>query len=104
MFGNVLTYDVYHLALYLLAVMAWSALGLWILLRGTGSWARYGGFALLGLTLTICSVMLVLDILRVLEHRQVEWGLLIFGMFLPATIMLTIKAGSIVSRFDLKRL
>jgi len=39
MFGNVLTYDVYHLALYLATAMAWGALGLWLLLQGRG-WRR----------------------------------------------------------------
>jgi hypothetical protein len=34
MFGNVLTYDAYHLALYLLTALAWGVLGLWFLMSG----------------------------------------------------------------------
>ncbi|MEN5036787.1 hypothetical protein [Pseudomonas sp. TWI929] len=93
MFGKVLTYDVYHLALYLVTAMAWGAAGLWLLLRGAGVEALYRCCAMFGLALTISSVMLVLDIFRVLEHWQVELGLLLLGVLLPCVIVLTFRAG-----------
>ncbi|MFV3292701.1 hypothetical protein ACNFBR_28745 [Pseudomonas sp. NY11955] len=92
MFGKVLTYDVYHLALYLGSALAWGAVGLRLLLRGAGIEALYKCCAVFGLALTINSVMLVLDILRVLEHWQVELGLLLFGVMLPCALALTLKA------------
>ena len=104
MFGNVLTYDVYHLALYLATAMAWGALGLWLLLQGAGVEALYKCCAVFGLALTISGVMLVLDILRVLEHWQVEAGLLLFGVLLPCVLALTFKAGFNVSKIYLSKL
>ncbi|GLO12550.1 hypothetical protein PPUJ20028_11310 [Pseudomonas putida] len=101
MFGKMLTYDVYHLALYLGAVMAWGALGLWLLLRGAGVEALYRCCAMFGLALTISSIMLVLDIFRVLEHWQVEMGLLLFGVMLPGAVVLTFKASLNASKIDL---
>ncbi|MNE49567.1 hypothetical protein D3C80_1440960 [compost metagenome] len=104
MFGKVLTYDVYHLALYLATAMAWGAAGLWLLLRGVGVEALYRCCAMFGLALTISSVMLVLDILRVLEHWQVELGLLLFGVLLPCVVVLTFRAGLAGSKFNLTKL
>ncbi|AXM98621.1 hypothetical protein ACU5P1_07985 [Pseudomonas plecoglossicida] len=98
MFGGVLTYDAYHLALYLLTVLAWAALGCFILLRGLDVLALYRCCAMFGLALTISSVMLVLDILRVLEHTQVEMTLLILGIVLPVSIILTSKATYLLSK------
>ena len=94
MFGNVLTYDVYHLALYLFLVLAWGALGLHFLQRGIGIEELVKCCAMFGLALAVSSVMLVLDILRVLEHHQVEialWGL---GGVLPASVFLISKTSS----------
>ncbi|WP_236707524.1 hypothetical protein [Pseudomonas sp. Leaf58] len=92
MFGKVLTYDVYHLALYLGSALAWGAVGLWLLLRGVGVVALYKGCVVFGLGLALSSIILVLDIVRVLEHWQVELGLLLFGLLLPCVIFLTFKA------------
>ncbi|MBC3477949.1 hypothetical protein [Pseudomonas taiwanensis] len=104
MFGKVLTYDVYHLALYLGTVMAWGALGLWLLLRGAGVEALYKCCSMFGLALTISSIMLVLDIFRVIEHWQVEAGLLLFGGLLPCLLALTFKATLNANRIDLNKL
>ncbi|MFJ4457214.1 hypothetical protein ACIP1G_25460 [Pseudomonas sp. NPDC089392] len=104
MFGNVLTYDVYHLALYLGMVMAWGAVGLWLLQRGAGVEALYRCCAMFGLALMISSVMLVLDIFRVLEHWQVELGLMLLGVLLPCVVVLTFKAGLNSSKSDPNKL
>ncbi|GLO24016.1 hypothetical protein PPUJ21368_18440 [Pseudomonas putida] len=80
------------------------ALGLWLLLHGAGVEALYKCCAVFGLALTISSVMLVLDILRVLEHWQVEAGLLLFGVLLPCVLALTFKAGFNVSKIYLSKL
>lgn len=87
MFG-VLTYDAYHLALYLLTALAWGALGL-------GVQALWKCCAMLGLVLAIKSIVLVLDISRVIPHHHVELVLLVFGIVLPVGIFLTCKAISI---------
>lgn len=103
MFG-VLTYDAYHLALYLLTALAWGALGFGFLLRGTDAQALYKCCAMFGLALAINAVVLVLDIFRVIPHHEVELILLIFGMLLPALIFLTYKAALIVNKINLKNL
>ncbi|MEN5301429.1 hypothetical protein [Pseudomonas sp. TWI628] len=103
MFG-VLTYDAYHLALYLLTALAWGALGFGFLLRGADTQALYKCCAMFGLALAINSVMLVLDIFRVLPHYEVEWVLLVFGMLLPAVMFLTYKAIFFASKISLKKL
>jgi len=103
MFG-VLTYDAYHLALYLLTALAWGALGLGLVLRGADVQGLWKCCAMLGLVLAIKSVVLVLDIFRVIPHHHVELVLLVFGIVLPAGIFLTCKAISISSKTVLKRL
>jgi hypothetical protein len=102
MFGSVLTYGAYHLALYLFTALAWAALGFFFLLRGLDVQALYRCCAMFGLALAISAVMLVLDILRILEHHQVEMALLIFGMLLPVSIILTFKANYWLSKLALK--
>ncbi|MFJ7788633.1 hypothetical protein [Pseudomonas sp. NPDC096925] len=104
MFGKVLTYDVYHLALYLCTALAWGAVGLWLLLRGTGAPALYKCCAMFGLILAIGSIMLVLDILRVLENWQVESGLLLFGVLLPCVLALTFKTSHGGRKINLNKL
>ncbi|CAI3807520.1 hypothetical protein GLGCALEP_04701 [Pseudomonas sp. MM221] len=104
MFGNVLTYDVYHLALYLATAVAWVALGLWLLLQGEGVEALYRCCAMFGLALMISSIMLVLDIFRLIEHWQVEAGLVLFGVLLPCLIALTFKASFNVGKLYLNKL
>jgi len=94
MFGNVLTYDAYHLALYLFMVLSWGALGFWFLRRGVGVEALLKCCAMFGLALVVSSVMLVLDILRVLEHHQVEMALWGLGGGLPAGVFLILKTSS----------
>ncbi len=79
-------------------------MGLWLLLRGAGVEALYKGCAMFGLALIISSIMLVLDIFRVIEHWQVEAGLLLFGVLLPCLVALTFKATSNGSRIDLNKL
>jgi len=103
MFG-VLTYDAYHLALYLLTALAWGALGFGFLLRGTDAQALYKCCAMFGLALTINGVVLVLDIFRVIPHHEVELILLVFGMLLPVGMYLTAKAAYVVSKINLKKL
>jgi NADH:ubiquinone oxidoreductase subunit 6 (subunit J) len=92
MFGNVLTYDAYHLALYLLTALAWGVLGLWFLMsggrRGVAQVLRHVGVALL-----INGFMLMLDIWRVLDHAQVEAGLLAVGVVLPIMLILIYRTG-----------
>jgi len=102
MFGSVLTYDAYHLALYLLSALACAALGFFFLLRGLDLQALYRCCAMFGLALATSAVMLVLDIFRVLEHHQVEMALLVFGMALPVSVVLTLKASYLLSRLDPK--
>lgn len=87
MFGKVLTYDAYHLALYLLTASLWGLLGLRVLLRGTGGKALAGCCGLFAVALLINGVMLVLDTQRVLEHHQVEMILLMVGVALPGALM-----------------
>ncbi|MEN5239326.1 MULTISPECIES: hypothetical protein [Pseudomonas] len=91
MFGNVLTYDAYHLALYLLTALAWSVLGLWLLMSGVGVAALLRCCAMFGVALLINGLMLMLDIWRVLDHAQVEAGLLAVGVVLPIMLMLIYK-------------
>lgn len=104
MFGKVLTYDVYHLALYLCTALAWATVGLWLLLRGAGVEALYKCCAMFSLVLAISSIMLVLDILRVLEHWQVELGLLLFGVLVPCVLALTFKTSFGASKINLTKL
>ncbi|MBO9551654.1 hypothetical protein [Pseudomonas sp.] len=103
MFG-VLTYDAYHLALYLFTALAWGALGFGFLLRGADTQALYKCCAMFGLALAINAAMLVLDIFRVIPHHAVELVLLVFGMLLPAAIFLTTKAALSASKISLKNL
>lgn len=103
MFGNVLTYDAYHLAIYLITAIAWVSLGFCFLMRGAGVQALYKGCAMFGVALALSLGMLVLDILRVLEHPHVEMSLVMVGMVLPVIGILTLKADSIVSKHSLKR-
>ncbi|MGJ7551448.1 hypothetical protein [Pseudomonas alloputida] len=103
MFG-VLTYDAYHLALYLLTALAWGALGFGFLLRSADAQALYKCCAMFGLALAINAVVLVLDIVRVIPHHEVELILLVFGMALPSAIFLTYKAASSLSKISLKKL
>ena len=103
MFG-VLTYDAYHLALYLLTALAWGALGSGFLLRGSDAQALYKCCAMLGLALAINTVMLMLDIFRVIPHHEVECVLLVFGMLLPVVMFLTFKAVFFISKKNLKTL
>ncbi len=103
MFG-VLTYDAYHLALYLLTALAWGALGFGFLLRGTDAQALYKCCAMFGLALTINAVVLVLDIFRVIPHHEVELILLVFGMLVPVGVYLTFKAAFMVGKLNLKKL
>ncbi|MCE1114004.1 MULTISPECIES: hypothetical protein [Pseudomonas] len=93
MFGNVLTYDAYHLALYLLTALAWGVLGLWFLMNGTGVGALLRCCAMFGVALLINGFMLMLDIWRVLEHGQVEAGLLAVGVVLPVMLILICRTG-----------
>jgi len=103
MFG-VLTYDAYHLALYLLTALAWGALGFGYLLRSTDAQALCKCCAMFGLALAINAVVLVLDIFRVIAHHEVELILLIVGMLLPAIMFLTLKAALFASKLNLKKL
>ncbi|WP_079229075.1 hypothetical protein [Pseudomonas putida] len=103
MFG-VLTYDAYHLALYLLTALAWGALGFGFLLRSADAQALYKCCAMFGLALTLNAAVLVLDIFRVIPHHEVEMILLMFGMLLPAVIFLTYKAIFVASKINLKKL
>jgi|GEM_PF-915464 len=104
MFGNVLTYDAYHLALYLITAIAWVSLGFGFLLSGIDVQALYKGCAMFGVALTISVVMLVVDILQMLEHHQVEMALVIVGIILPAGVILTYKASYLLGRFSPKSL
>ncbi|WP_085677847.1 MULTISPECIES: hypothetical protein [unclassified Pseudomonas] len=103
MFG-VLTYDAYHLALYLLTALAWGALGFGFLLRGADAQALYKCCAMFGLALAINGGVLVLDIFRVIPHYEVEFILLVFGMLVPAGMFLTFKAALFLSKKSLKGL
>jgi hypothetical protein len=103
MFG-VLTYDTYHLALYLLTALAWGALGFGFLLRSADAQALYKCCAMFGLALVINATVLVLDIFRVIPHHEVELILLGFGMALPSALFLTYKAVLVLSKIGLKRL
>lgn len=104
MFGNVLTYDAYHLGLYLLSALGWGALGLRQLLRGTGIGALLRCCGLFAVALLFNGVMLVLDIQRVLEHHQVESILLFGGVLLPGIVLLMYRAGFIASKKGLDSL
>ncbi|MFZ5934259.1 hypothetical protein BGP84_08245 [Pseudomonas putida] len=103
MFG-VLTYDAYHLALYLLTALAWGALGFGFLLRSADAQALYKCCAMFGLALAINAAVLVLDIFRVIPHHEVELILLGFGMALPSALFLTYKAVLVLSKISLKKL
>jgi hypothetical protein len=104
MFGNVLTYDAYHLGLYLFSALGWGALGLRQLLRGSGFTALLRCCGLFGVALLFNGVMLLLDIQRVLEHRQVESILLFGGVLLPGILWLMCRTGFIVSKKGLDSL
>ncbi|MDF9618822.1 hypothetical protein P5705_14315 [Pseudomonas entomophila] len=98
MFGQVLTYDVYHLALYLLTALAWGLLGMRFLLRDTTATGLLKCCAMFGVAVAIKAVMLVLDIWRVLEHHQVERLLMVLGGLLPGALLLIWKTSSTLSR------
>jgi hypothetical protein len=98
MFGQVLNYDVYHLALYLLAALAWGVLGVRFLLHDTTAKGLIKCFAMLGVAMVINLVMLMLDIWRVLEHHQVEFLLMMLGGLLPGGLMLIWKVSCLSGR------
>ncbi|WP_248919301.1 hypothetical protein [Pseudomonas entomophila] len=98
MFGQVLTYDAYHLALYLLTALAWGMLGVRFLLLDLSSTALLRCFAMFGAAMMINAGMLMLDIRRVLEHHQVELLLVVLGGLLPGALMLIFKASSTLSK------
>ncbi|CAK14528.1 hypothetical protein [Pseudomonas entomophila] len=98
MFGQVLTYDVYHLALYLISALAWGMLGVRFLLLDLSATALLRCFAMFGLAMAINAGMLMLDIRRVLEHHQVELLLVVLGGLLPGALMLIWKARSTLSK------
>lgn len=93
MFGQVLTYGAYHLALYLCTALAWGALGLYFLLQGTGFGALIRCCGMFAIALSINGVMLLLDIRRTLDHHQVEAILWLAGVALPCLLLLTCRTG-----------
>jgi hypothetical protein len=48
--------------------------------------------------------MLVVDIMQMLEHHQVEMALVIVGIVLPVGVVLTYKASYLLGRFSPKNL
>jgi hypothetical protein len=104
MFGAVLTYDVYHLALYLLSALGWGALGLRPLLHGSGRGALLRCCGLFAVALLFNGVMLLLDIQRVLEHGQVVSVLLIGGGLVPGVLLLMGRSGIFVGKKSLNLL
>ncbi|NIF27346.1 hypothetical protein F3J44_13305 [Pantoea sp. Tr-811] len=86
-----------------LKLMSWSALGLGLLVRGTGASALLRCVTMLGVALLVCALMLVLDIWRVLEQHEVEGALLCLGVLLPAGLPLAWKASLMASKLQLKK-
>lgn len=90
MFGKSMAYDVYHLSIYLAAIVSWAMLCLTMLFAAHRLAPR---LALLGrILLPICAVVvclgiLMLDIWAFYGHEVVEYGLLVVGVLLPAALL-----------------
>lgn len=100
MFGSALTYDVYHLGMYLGAIILWSLISLVLLFNARRIASR---LAMLGCVLTppcaiaLCIGILLIDVWAVIDHRTVIVSLLTFGLVVPLIFL------ALVYRFFLRR-
>lgn len=84
-----LTYDVFHLGLYIVAALAWTALCVLVLLntrRHMPGVSNVSSLATGAIGVVVCLGFLVADVLRLVEGHIVLFGLLIMGVIAPSLI------------------
>ena len=96
-----LTYDVFHLGLYMVAALAWTTLCVMVLLNAR---SRMPGVSNASCVFTgafgavICLGFLLADVLRLVDDRVVLFGLLLIGVIAPGLI-----AGVLYLRLNMRR-
>lgn len=96
-----LTYDVYHLGLYMAAALAWTTLCVLVLLNArrrmpgvsNGSCVWTGAVGAV-----ICLGFLLADVLRLIDEEVVLFGLILVGVVVPS-----VTAGFLYLRLNLRR-
>ncbi|MDD2049720.1 hypothetical protein [Pseudomonas putida] len=84
-----LTYDVFHLGLYLAAALAWTALCVLVLLNARRRMPYTSGAGSLwtgAVGAIICLGFLLADVLRLVSESVVLFGVLVFGVITPGVI------------------
>ncbi|SPO67725.1 conserved membrane protein of unknown function [Pseudomonas sp. JV241A] len=96
-----LTYDVFHLGLYMATALAWTSLCVMVLLCARRRrFASVPGSCLgvAGLGVLVCLGILLADVLRLIDHRAVVFSLLAFGVIAPG-----LAAVGLYLRLNLRR-
>lgn len=86
MFFRALTYDVFHLGLYMIAVLAWTTLCVMLLLkerRRAGSESACNCLYMGMLGAVVCLGLLLADVLRLVSDSVVLFGLVVLGVLVP---------------------
>ncbi|MFK8333164.1 hypothetical protein M2D63_024445 [Pseudomonas sp. BJa5] len=81
-----LTYDVFHLGLYMIAVLAWTTLCVMLLLkvrRQVDDASARGCLYVGAVGACVCLGLLLADVLRLVDDSVVLVGLLVFGAIVP---------------------
>ncbi|MFK0089487.1 hypothetical protein ACIQUS_19600 [Pseudomonas sp. NPDC090755] len=85
-----LTYDVFHLGLYMVAVLVWTTLCVMLLLRARRQAAdasARGCLSVGAIGAFVCLGLLLADVLRLVDDGVVLFGLLVFGAIVPGMAM-----------------
>ncbi|MHC2144941.1 hypothetical protein [Pseudomonas sp. 210_17 TE3656] len=84
-----LTYDAFHLGLYLTAALAWTTLCVLVLLNARRRMPYTSGASSLWVAAAgaiICLGFLLVDVLRLVSESVVLFGVLVFGVITPGVI------------------
>ncbi|MBH3427683.1 hypothetical protein [Pseudomonas alkylphenolica] len=82
-----LTYDVFHLGLYMVAALAWTTLCVLVLLNARRHMPGVSNASCLGagvLGAVVCLGLLLADVLRLVEGHVVLFGLIVVGVIVPS--------------------
>ncbi|MDD1014644.1 hypothetical protein [Pseudomonas rubra] len=96
-----LTYDVFHLGLYMITALAWTSLCVMVLLtarRRRSTAVPASGLCVAGVGALVCVGILLADVLRLIDHRVVLFSLLVFGVFAPV-----LTVGGLYRRLNQRR-
>lgn len=96
-----LTYDAYHLGLYMVAALAWTTLCVMVLSNARRRMPGVSNLSCLctaALGTVICLGFLLADVLRLVDERVVLFGMLVAGVIVPG-----LTAGTLYMRLHLRR-